>query len=49
MVDGLDDVGVWCEESVGFDFFEGELDGLLSEGTADFLEGVEGFGGEILD
>ena len=41
MVDGVDDVRVWSEEGVGFYFLEGEGDGLLAEGAADFFEGVE--------
>jgi hypothetical protein len=41
VVDGVDDVGVWREERVGFYFFEGERDGFLAEGAADLLEGVE--------
>jgi hypothetical protein len=49
MVDGVDDVGVWRKEGVGFDFFEGLGDGFLPERTPDFLERVESRGGGILD
>ena len=41
VVDGGDDVRVRGEEGVGFYFLEGEGDGFLAEGAADFLEGVE--------
>lgn len=49
MVDGVDDVRVRGEESVGFDFFEGEGDGFLAEGAADFFQGVEVGGAGFLD
>lgn len=41
MVDAWDDVGVRGEERVGLDLTEGLGDGLLAEGAADLLEGVE--------
>jgi hypothetical protein len=49
MVDSVDDVGVRSKESVGFDFFESLGDGFLAKGAADFLEGIEGRCGGILD
>lgn len=35
------DVRMGREEGVGFHFFQGERDGLLAEGTAYFLQGIE--------
>lgn len=49
VVDGVDDVWVWIEERVGFCFFECEGDGLLAEGTADLLQGVERRVAGVLD
>ncbi|KAL8962521.1 MAG: hypothetical protein Q9193_001075, partial [Seirophora villosa] len=48
VVDGVDDVRVRGEEGVGFDFFEGEGNGFLAEGTADLFQGVELRGGLFL-
>lgn len=41
MVDGVDDVWVGTEKSVGFDLFQGEGDGFLAERAADLFESVE--------
>ena len=49
VVEAGDDVGVRREEGVGLALAQGEGDGLLAEGAADFLEGVEGAGGCVLD
>ena len=49
MVDGVDDVRMWGEEGVGFDFLEGEGDRFAAEGAADLLESVEGGGGGFLN
>lgn len=38
-----------AEQRVRFDFFERERDALLAEGTADFLESVEGWVAGSLD
>lgn len=35
------DIRMGREEGVGFDFLQGERDGLLAEGTAYFLQSVE--------
>ena len=43
MLKRADDILVWTEESVRFDFFERERDAFLAEGAANFLEGVEGW------
>lgn len=37
----MDDVRMRGEESVSFDFFEGERDGFLAKGAADLFEGVK--------
>lgn len=49
MVDGVDDVRVRGKEGISFDFFEGEGDGFLTEGTTDLLQGVELGGAGFLD
>ena len=49
MVDGMDYERVRGEEGVRFYFFEGEGDGFLAEGAADFFEGVELGGAGFLD
>ena len=40
---------MWAEESVCFDFFQGEGDGFLAEWAADLFESVELGGGRFLD
>jgi hypothetical protein len=45
VVDGMDDVRVRREEGVCFDFFEGERDGFLAEGTSYLLERKQLVGG----
>ena len=49
MVNATDYVGMGSEESVCFDFFEGLGNRFLPERTADFLEGVEGRVGGVLN
>lgn len=49
VVDGVDDVGVGCEERVGFYFFQGQRDGFLAEGAADLLQSVQIWRGRRLD
>ena len=48
VVDAVDDIGMWREEGVGFDFFEGEGNRFLAKGTANFLERIECMVGCIL-
>lgn len=49
VVDAVDDVGMWREEAVRLDLFEGLRHGFLPEGAADLLQRVEGLGGRVLD
>jgi len=49
MVNALDYIGMGSEERICFDFFKGLGDRFLPKRAADFLEGVEGGVGCILD
>lgn len=37
----MDDIRVWREKGVGFDFFQRQGYGFLAEGTPDLLQGEE--------
>ena len=49
MINGCDDIGVWREQLVGFDLFQGQRHRFLSKRTTDFLERIKVAGGAFLD